>query len=88
MVIIPFLLFLKTFDSQNVHNMLAIMLDPRFKFLWIVDNYVGCGEAICLASKYDVKIVIPLLMTCFDKLNPTSKACAICANVFASQFEE
>jgi hypothetical protein len=62
MVIILFLLFLRTFDPQNVHNMLAIMLDPPFKFLWIVDNYVECGEALCLASKYDAKIVIPLLI--------------------------
>jgi hypothetical protein len=30
-VIKPFFLFLKTFDPQNVHNMLAIMLDPCSK---------------------------------------------------------
>jgi hypothetical protein len=48
----------------------------------------GCGDAICLACKYDAKIVIPLLMTCFDKFNPTSQACVICAIVFAFQFEE
>jgi hypothetical protein len=26
--------------------MLAIMLDPHFKSLWIVENYVGCGVTI------------------------------------------
>jgi hypothetical protein len=31
---------------------------------------VGCGDVIRLASEYDVKVVIPLLMVCFDKLNP------------------
>jgi hypothetical protein len=41
------------------------MLDPRFKSLQIMENYVGCGEAICLASQDDVKTIIPLLMTCF-----------------------
>jgi hypothetical protein len=25
-----------------------------------------------LASKYDVKVVVPLLMVCFDWLNPTT----------------
>ncbi len=42
----PFLLFLKLFDPHNVHNMLAIMLDPCFKYLRIVKNYVGCGATI------------------------------------------
>jgi len=32
-VIRPFLFFLKIFDPHNVHNMLAIMLDLRFKSL-------------------------------------------------------
>jgi len=62
-VIKPFLLILKTFDSQNVHNIFAIMLDPHFRFLWVVENYVGFGETIRLAFEYDAKIVIPFLMT-------------------------
>jgi hypothetical protein len=53
--------------------MLAIMLDPHFKSLKIVENYVGLGATICLASKYDTKTTIPLLMACFDQLNPTSQ---------------
>ncbi len=87
-MIIPFFLFLKTFELHNVHNMLAILLDPRFKFLRIVENYVGCGAPICLTSKYDAKAVIPLLMACFDRLNPTSQACVTIINVFNSQSEK
>ncbi len=68
-VIRPFFLFLKTFDLHNVHKMFAIMLDLRFKFLRIVENYVGHGATIRLASKYDAKAMIPLLMACFDQLN-------------------
>jgi len=30
----------------------------------------GCGNAIRLAFEYDVKVVVPLLMVCFDQLNP------------------
>jgi hypothetical protein len=37
-----------------------------FQSLRVVENYLGCGEAICVVFKYDVKVVIPLLMTCFD----------------------
>ncbi len=31
---------------------------------------MGCGEAIQLAFEYDLKVIIPLLMTCFATLNP------------------
>ncbi len=57
------------------------MLDPHFKFLQIMENYLGCGEAICLASQYDVKTIIPLLMICFDQLNPTSQGCGTIIDV-------
>lgn len=57
----PILLFLQTFDSQNVHNMFAIMLDPHFKSLQVVKNYEGRGETIRFASEYDAKIVIHYL---------------------------
>ncbi len=74
-------LFLKTFDPHNVHNMLAIMLDPHFKYLWIIENYVGHGATICFAFEYDAKVVIPLLMAYFDRLNLASQAYATIIDV-------
>jgi hypothetical protein len=65
-VIKHILLFLQAFDSQNVHNIFAIMFDPHFKSLQFMGNYERCGEAICFAFEYDAKVVIPLLMICFD----------------------
>jgi hypothetical protein len=65
-VIKQFLLCLKIFDPQNVHNMIPIMLDPCFKSLQVVENYVGHGKVIHFAFKYDAKTMIPLLMICFD----------------------
>jgi len=50
--------------------MFAIMLDPWFKHLHVVENYVGQRNVIYLAFEYDVKAVIPLLMICFHQLNP------------------
>jgi hypothetical protein len=52
-VIKPFLQFLKTFDGGHTHNMMAIMLDPCFKSLCVVENLLECGNAIWLATKYD-----------------------------------
>jgi len=37
-----------------------------FQSLRVVENYLGCGEAICVAFEYDVKVTISLLMTWFD----------------------
>jgi hypothetical protein len=59
-VIRPFLNFLKLFYSHQVHNMLALMLDPCFKSLWVVENYVGHKNAIHLTIEYDMKKIIPL----------------------------
>jgi hypothetical protein len=61
--------FFLEFDSPQVHNMLALLLDPHFKSLQVVESFVGCGNAICLAIEFDVKEVIPLLMIVFDQLN-------------------
>jgi hypothetical protein len=53
------------------------MLDPRFKSLKVVENYVGHGACICLATKYDVNVIIPLLLIVFEILNPTIQACVV-----------
>jgi len=49
--------------------MMVIILDPHFKLLHVVKNLVGHGIAIWLVFKYDVKVVIPLLMISFNWLN-------------------
>jgi hypothetical protein len=54
--------------------MLALMLDPHHKSLQVVENYVGRGFEIYLASKYDLKEVIPFMMTTFERLNPSIQA--------------
>jgi len=50
--------------------MLALMLDPHFKYLRIVESFVRRGNALCFAIEYDVKELIPFLMNVFDWMNP------------------
>jgi hypothetical protein len=45
---------------------------------------VGHGATIHFAFEYDAKVMIPLLMACFDQLNPTSQTCATIIDVFNS----
>jgi hypothetical protein len=40
-VIISFLDFLHQFDPRKVHMMLTLMFNPKFKDLFILNNYVG-----------------------------------------------
>jgi hypothetical protein len=53
------------------------MLDPRFKSLRVVENYVGCGACIHFAIEYDANAVIPLLTIVFEVLNPIVQTCAV-----------
>jgi hypothetical protein len=57
--------------------MLALMLDPRFKSLKVVENYVGCGACIHLVVEYDVNAMRSLLVTMLEVLNPIVQACGI-----------
>jgi hypothetical protein len=57
--------------------MFALMLDPRFEPLKVVENYVGCGACIHFVIKYDANAIIPLLMTMFEVLNHIVQGCAI-----------
>jgi hypothetical protein len=57
--------------------MVALMLDPRFKSLRVVENYVGRGACIRLATEYDANQVIPLLTTMFEVLNLIVQTCVV-----------
>jgi len=60
-----FLVFLKAYDSKQVHNMFAIKLHPWFKHLCAVKKYVGCMNTIHLVIEYDAKEIIPFLSLAF-----------------------
>ncbi len=42
----PFLDFVDCFKLSKVHNMVVLMLDPRFKDLSLIGDYVGHSFAI------------------------------------------
>ncbi len=55
--------FKHMFDKKKGHNIFALMLDPRFKNMWLVANYCGCELAFVLVNEYDVGL--PLLVKCY-----------------------
>jgi hypothetical protein len=48
-----FLSFLKKFDEKKTHNMLALMLDSRFKSLCLVSSFIGHDQGITIVEEYD-----------------------------------
>jgi hypothetical protein len=52
--------------------MLALMLDPRFKGLGLVIQYVGKEKTLKIASHYDTQVLFPLLVCAYKVLNPTN----------------
>ncbi len=54
--------------------MFALMLDPYYKSLRAVENYVKHGNVICLVFEYDMTKIIPFLMTIFERLNLSIQA--------------
>jgi hypothetical protein len=51
-----------------------------------VENYVGCGVYIPLATEYDINAMILLLMIMFEVLNLIIQACAIKFVIFIVRF--
>jgi hypothetical protein len=48
----------------GAHNMLALMLELKFKVLKCVIDFLGHDKAKLLVVEYDNKILIPLLVKC------------------------
>jgi hypothetical protein len=61
-VLAPFLAFSSSYINVKVHNMLVIMLGPRFTNMKMIRDYVGNMVIVNVVSKCDLKIVYPLLL--------------------------
>jgi hypothetical protein len=72
-VLAPFLDCLHEFDPKQTHMMLALMLGPIFKDLYIVSNYVVRDMATIVATRYDSETFIPLLCSTYRKVNVFAK---------------
>jgi hypothetical protein len=61
-VLNSFLSFLKKYENKKAHNMISLMLDPRFKTLHIVSSFVGRKQGVALVEEYDRKSLYPMLV--------------------------
>jgi hypothetical protein len=49
-----FLSFFLSFQPYKIHNMLALMLNPQYKGLGLVIQYVGKEQAFQILGEYDI----------------------------------
>jgi len=66
-----FLLFTASFQKAKAHNMLVMVLNPCFKGLRLVIQYVGDNKALHIASEYDHQVFFPLLIYAYKYWNPS-----------------
>ncbi len=54
--------FLHAFDCRKGHKMLTLMLDPWFKSLRLMFEYLGHEIIVLVVLKYNEKLLLPLFM--------------------------
>jgi hypothetical protein len=79
-VLDSFISFLKKYENKKVHNMISLMLDPRFKSLPIVSSFVGKEQGVALVKEYDRKTLYPMLVKCHEHLYPLVRLDTNCAD--------
>jgi hypothetical protein len=65
----PFHSFVLSFQEHKAHNMLSMMLDPCFKSLGLVIEYVGKEKVVLIAGEYGMYVLFPLLVHAYKFLN-------------------
>jgi hypothetical protein len=82
-VLNSFLSFLKKYENRKAHNMIFLMLDPRFKSFHILSSFVGREQGV-LVEEYDRKSLYSMLVKCHEHLHPLVRLDRNCAdhNIF------
>jgi hypothetical protein len=62
-VLEPLLSFIFGFQACRAYNVLAMTLDPYYKGLGLVINYVGKERALGIVGEYDTMILFLLLVS-------------------------
>jgi hypothetical protein len=58
--------------KKNVHNMLSLILDTKFKNLNLVSSFIGLEQSKTIVEKYNKKTLYPMLK-CYHHLHPLSE---------------
>jgi uncharacterized membrane protein len=68
--LVSFLAFASTYNVNEAHKILALMLDLYSKSFDAMKTFVRCEKMIQMVVEYGNKILLHLLMGVFQFLNP------------------
>jgi hypothetical protein len=63
-----FISFLKKFEERKTHNVLVLMLDPRFNSLCLMSSFIGHDQGVAIVEQYDTMSLYLMLMKCYYHL--------------------
>jgi hypothetical protein len=85
-VLESFFSFLKIFEKKKTHNMLSLMLDPRFKSLCLMSSFIGREQGVAIVDKYDSKSLYPMLLKCHHPLHPLAESESVFVNIGVDEY--
>ncbi len=59
--------------EKKSHNMLSLILDPRFKTLWLVSSFISGGQGVSIVEDYSKQSLFPIFLKCHHVLHPMAK---------------
>jgi hypothetical protein len=62
--------FFKKYEERKAHNMLSLMLDPKFKTLCLMSSFINLEQSKAIVEKYDKKSLFSMLLKCYYHLHP------------------
>jgi len=68
-----FLSSLKKFDERKTHNMLALLLDSKFKNLCLVSFFIGHDQRVTIVEQCGTMSLYHMLIKCYYQLHPLTK---------------
>jgi hypothetical protein len=60
----------KKFEKKKVHNIMFLMLDPRFKNLWLVSSFISLEQGKSLLMNMIKQTLYLMLLKCYHHLQP------------------
>jgi hypothetical protein len=61
---------LKNFVEKKSHNMLALILNPRFKSFCLVSSFIVHDQGVAIVEQHDTMSLYPMFMRCYYHLHP------------------
>ncbi len=60
----------KKYERNKTHNMVSLMLNPRFKSLRLVSSFIGQEQVVSIVEEYDQQSLFTMFLKCYHIFHP------------------